>query len=301
MSFEFAYEFGNGSDVGNVRKQNEDDFVLVQPASFAQRKNKGYLAIVCDGMGGAAAGDVASAMATNIVSSNYFESEDEDPRVALNNAIRLANESIFRHAEENRSDKGMGTTIVATVLMDDEMFFAHVGDSRLYLIRDGEIKQITEDHTMVQTMVQKGMLTEKQAENHPEGHVLSRSVGVKRDLEVDVALEPMVMKRDDMFLLCSDGLNKHVQDNDILQIALNNSPQNAVEALINLANERGGQDNSTVQIIKVRAAKEEFDTSPNTSIDRAEEPEKTSTASYYVLGFFVMVFVFLMLRLFNII
>lgn len=251
MAGTLHFEFGNGSDVGCVRNQNEDSYVLYEATDKRQLAEKGHLVLVCDGMGGAKGGRVASGMAVEEISNSYYLSNTGDVRTGITQAIKNANARIHQRAKNEEGLNGMGTTAVAAILLGDQAYIAHVGDSRCYLIRNKEISALTEDHTVVQKMVRQGLITTEQARNHPEGHILSRSVGVHADVEIDITLEPVDLQAGDILVLCSDGLHGQVEDHEILQIAVANPAQRAVEKLIALAKERGGPDNITVQIVRV--------------------------------------------------
>jgi PPM family protein phosphatase len=247
------YEFGNGTDVGCVRSQNEDSFALFQASDRRQMQQRGHLVLVCDGMGGARGGREASSIAIEEIAEVYYGSNTDDPRTAITQAVKSANSRIYERAQEEQALKGMGTTTVTAILLENLAYIAHIGDSRCYLIRNKEIRQITEDHTVVQKMVKQGLITTEQARTHPESHILSRSVGVSPDVELDLTMDPLELQGGDILVLCSDGLSGQVMDDEILQIAVGNSAQRAVEKMINLAKERGGPDNITVQIVRVHS------------------------------------------------
>ena len=257
MTKSIYFEFGNGTDVGCVRKKNEDSFVLYKAADQKQFRRRGHLVLVCDGMGGARGGSTASTMAVEAVGRGYYTSRSDDPRTAITQAIKEANTRINQRSRSEEALAGMGTTVVAAILLPEQAYVAHVGDSRCYLIRNKEISQITEDHTMVQKMVRQGLISEEQAKTHPESHVLHRSVGVAAEVEIDLTMEPIKLQPGDIFVLCSDGLSGPVLDDEIRQIAVANPAQHAAEKLIDLAKERGGPDNITAQIVRVHSQEPE--------------------------------------------
>lgn len=245
------FDFGNGTDKGCVRAQNEDSFTLHKPQTARQIIGNGHLAVVCDGMGGARAGKLASTMAAELIPEIYYTEGIGDPRNALVAAIQEANQQIWKRAGENAEYFGMGTTVVAVAIIGEEAYVAHVGDSRCYLCNnDGHIRLLTEDHTMVQRMVNQGVLTSGEAENHDERHMLSRAVGVDDHVEVDITMRPIPLKKGDSLVLCSDGLTNIVSEDEIQQIVSINGAQKAVDKLIQVAKERGAPDNVTVQVIK---------------------------------------------------
>ena len=255
MASELHYEYGNGTDTGCVRSQNEDAFVLFEAEDNFEIEEKGNLMVICDGMGGAKAGKEASSIAVQEIGKVYYQSKTKDVRAAINQAIRAANQQIFSQSQHHEEYRGMGTTVVAAIVKDDKAFIAHIGDSRCYLIRKREIAQVTEDHTIVQKMVNKGLITPEEARHHPEGHILSRSLGVDVNVEIDITMEPLTLKQGDILILCTDGLSNVVSEDEILQISMSGTAQHAVEKLISLAKERGAPDNVTVQIAKVHGKK----------------------------------------------
>lgn len=223
---------GAATDTGRVREHNEDSYLAAAP-----------LFAVADGMGGHQGGEVASRVALETI--DQLGADDE---VALPQAVREANRAVLDRAARDRGLAGMGTTLTALVLKDNGIDLAHVGDSRAYLLRDGELQQLTEDHTLVHRMVLEGKLSEDEAKIHPHRSILTRALGVESSVEVDgVALQ---VRPGDRVLLCSDGLTSMVPDPEILEILASESdPQKASEELVRAANEAGGQDNVTVMIL----------------------------------------------------
>ena len=244
----FDVVVGMSSDVGCVRELNEDSARFVQPDDPELLRTKGVLVVVADGMGGHSAGEIASGLAVDVVSKVYYQ-DDGDPRSALEQAFHDANKAIFQAAEKDASKNGMGTTCTALVLQDGTAISAHVGDSRLYLVREGSIYLMTEDHSAVMEMVKAGLITLDQARHHPEKNVILRAMGSHAEVEVTTWQEPFPVKAGDRFLLCSDGLYDLVEDDEIKQIVMLSAPQTACQNLIALAKERGGHDNITVGIV----------------------------------------------------
>jgi serine/threonine protein phosphatase PrpC len=237
-------EVGNRTDVGRKRTHNED--------YFGHFKTSGeILAIVADGMGGHASGEIASRMAVEIINEIYSkERADKDGLEALKSAFQVANFTILQKSLEQEGLNGMGTTATALVLEDDQALVGHMGDSRAYLFRDATVSQLTKDHSLVERMVDQGLLNREEANRHPQRNVIYKTLGVNMDGEVDL-LGPIPIRINDIFLLCSDGLTNLVTDQELLEIVTKESPQTACETLIQLANQRGGHDNITVQILKV--------------------------------------------------
>lgn len=238
------------TNVGRKRNHNEDNFFILHD----QR-----LYIVADGMGGHAAGEVASKMAVETV-SQFFKDTAEDDEITwpfkmdrqkkyeenrLVTAIKYANLRIYEEALANAKKKGMGTTIVAVNFTADGVYIAHVGDSRIYRFRHGELKQMTEDHSLLNDYIKMKLLTEEEIKNFPHKNVIVRALGMKDNVQVDVSFE--VPQDGDIYLLCSDGLSGEVPDEQMQDILRNTSDDldNAVHALINQACENGGKDNVT--------------------------------------------------------
>jgi len=245
------------SDVGRVRTNNEDSFRIVEALN---------LFILSDGMGGEAHGEVASAMAVDVV-NKYCESGKEDSGATvldeapsnfsswtrrLKNAVTQANFQIFQSAQQNPEQRGMGATITALWLNDTLLSIAHVGDSRAYLLRSGTLQQLTSDHSLVAEQVRHGILTAAEAEESQMQSVLMRALGSQEDVEVD-AEEHMVIARD-ILLLCSDGLTRMVIEPEIAgTLQAEPDATKAAQKLVDLANDRGGSDNITVVVVRIGA------------------------------------------------
>ncbi|HWY07590.1 MAG TPA: Stp1/IreP family PP2C-type Ser/Thr phosphatase [Candidatus Acidoferrales bacterium] len=242
------------SDVGRVRTNNEDSFRIVEALN---------LFILSDGMGGEAHGEVASAMAVDAV-NKYCETEKEDSGATvldevpanissqtrrLRQAVAQANFQIFQSAQKNPEQRGMGATITALWLKDTLMSIAHVGDSRAYLLRNGNLQQLTNDHSLVAEQVRRGLITPQQAEESEMQSVLLRALGAHPEVEIDVD-EVEIIPRD-VLLLCSDGLTRMVTEPEIAgALQAETIPSAAGERLIALANENGGIDNVTVIVVR---------------------------------------------------
>jgi PPM family protein phosphatase len=231
------------SHPGRRRRHNEDAFV-VQPPLFA----------VADGMGGAKAGEVASGLAAAAVQESGSDGQGGEARVTA--LIQEANRRVFRRATEDREASGMGTTMTVALVEDDRVAIGHVGDSRAYLIREGELEQLTDDHSLVAELVRSGKLTPEEAETHPQRSVITRALGTDADVDVDSFSVPAVPG--DLFLLCSDGLTSMIDDQTILDAVEQHRPnlQEAAKALVNAANRVGGEDNITVVFFEVDGAEE---------------------------------------------
>ena len=231
---------GAATDVGRVRERNEDGFLTQEP-----------LFAVADGMGGHRGGAVASEVALEMLSHLKGDSMSGSGAAdGLADMVTQANDAVLERASEEPRLAGMGTTLTAVVVQPGRIHLAHVGDSRAYLLRDGSLKQLTEDHSLVQRMVNEGKLSPEEAEVHPHRSVLTRALGVEPGLEVDK--ETLDVRAGDRILLCSDGLTTMVPEEDILRIVSeNDDPQRAAQALVAAANEAGGLDNITALVLFV--------------------------------------------------
>lgn len=237
------------TDVGLVRSENQDFAAFTMPHEERESHAGGRLLIVADGMGGHRGGATASRLATEIVKQQYLGSETGDPAMALREALTRANARIHAEAQSNAELRGMGTTTSALVLRNDQAWFAHVGDSRIYRVRGGEIEQLTEDHSLVASMVREGLLTTKEAENHPRRNVLQRSMGVAEEVEIDIR-GPFDLQVGDVFILCSDGLHGVVHEDEIKDRAALPLDE-AADQYVKLALERGAPDNVTVLVARI--------------------------------------------------
>ncbi len=226
--------FGSRTDVGCVRDHNEDSLVVAPP-----------LFAVADGMGGHAAGEVASEIAVNVLAE--LAPKDLDG-AALEHAVEEANHEIIRAARDGRGREGMGTTLTLLWAASKEVYIAQVGDSRAYLLRDGDFQQITQDHSLVQELVNQGVLTPELAAHHPMRNVITRAVGTDEGVEVDLFTKER--KLGDIWLLCTDGLSGMVPDEDIARILRTKAPEAAADALLQTALDNGGRDNVTFVILK---------------------------------------------------
>ena len=240
------------SDVGCCRKVNEDCGLFLAPENEAAMTHQNVMLIVADGMGGHAAGEVASRLAVEVIGRVYPEkSTANEP--ALENAFHQANRTIYQAATKNKAQQGMGTTCTALVLRNGFAYCAHVGDSRLYLVRDSNIYLMSEDHSAVMEMVRNGLLTLEKARHHEDKNIILRALGTQAKVTVSSWEKPFPIQVGDAFVLCSDGLYDLVEDEEIKQAVLSGEPGNACERLIVLALQRGGHDNITVGVLNVTA------------------------------------------------
>jgi len=241
-------QFFSKTDCGKVRTNNEDNY-------YASEESFGLLMIVADGMGGHQAGEIASLQAvktvTEHIKSNITEKAAPNKILdILRTAINKANEDVFTSASSDKKLNGMGTTIDICIIMGSTAYIAHVGDSRVYRIsKSGKITQITRDHSLVQHLIENGTITEEEAKIHPQRNIITRALGTGSFVESDTYISKF--EDGDNILLCSDGLTSMVADSIISEIIMSeNSPEKAVNALIDAANNAGGNDNITAVIAR---------------------------------------------------
>lgn len=243
------------TDPGKVRKNNEDSFLVDEQLG---------LYIVADGMGGHSAGEVASKMAVDVIRDSFqrFIASGSTNKIIgkvnpkfgertnqLASCVRLSNQFIYESARAKPQHQGMGTTVDALYVQKNKISISHIGDSRIYLFRDGKLKQVTDDHSLVADQVRQGILKVEEAEKSHLKNILTRALGVDETVEVDMV--ELEAQDKDLFLSCTDGLNKMVSDEDIAKTVIEmKTPKMIAEHLIDLANVAGGVDNVTVTVVK---------------------------------------------------
>lgn len=244
-----ALNVAQRTDVGRKRQHNEDSVAYIIPKDQQLLEHKGALFIVADGMGGHAAGEVASEIAVDSVCTLYYQDADPDVPASLIRAIRYANATIYQRATENAQHSGMGTTCVVAVLRGNIAYIANVGDSRAYLVRHGQVRQISLDHSWVAEQVRMGQMSEEEAQMHSMRNLITRSLGPFPDVEVDVFVEQV--EEGDALVLCSDGLCGMINDQELTSIVEQFGPQESVYRLVEYANAQGGVDNITAIVARV--------------------------------------------------
>ncbi|WHX27117.1 Stp1/IreP family PP2C-type Ser/Thr phosphatase [Virgibacillus halodenitrificans] len=235
------------TDKGQVRNHNEDSGGVFYSSS------KQLLAIIADGMGGHQAGDVASQMATGLLKEKWEQCDKlTSPQEAedwVSRAISDINKSIYKKAIEKEECRGMGTTVVITICTKEFMTIAHIGDSRCYLLHDNILRQMTEDHSLVNELVRSGQITKEEAEYHPRKNVLLKALGTEEDIAPSV--RSLEWQKDNILILCSDGLINKVTDLELGEFLSSSKDIRQIgEEMIELANERGGEDNISLVIVK---------------------------------------------------
>lgn len=240
-------KFQGKTDIGVMRHSNQDDF------SVSELHDGSVLAVVCDGMGGANAGNVASKKATETISSFFERSyrnglDAQGVMALLQSAILSANIEIYDMAQKNAELTGMGTTVVAAYVSNNFTVVSHVGDSRAYLVSDS-VTQLTRDHSVVQSLIESGKLTPQEARVHPRRNVITRALGIEADILVDS--EEYSLSKGETLLLCSDGLSNFVSPDEIKSVFEKNPFEDVAEILVSSANKNGGADNITVVTVAV--------------------------------------------------
>jgi len=237
--------FAEKSDVGKVRKINED--------SFGNLKTKnGHYFFVCDGMGGHEYGEVASSMAVELIKKNItkYENVISEINKLLELVLDSANKEINDYSVRNSKIKGMGTTCVLVYITRNKAYYANVGDSRLYLISNNIVSQLTKDQSFVQELVNQNLITQDEAENHPRKNEILQALGLTAKIVPDISPAPVELSNGDFLLLCSDGLSNFVNESLMLSLIKPGEPGYSCNELISAANNAGGRDNITVQLIE---------------------------------------------------
>ncbi len=236
------------TDIGMVRDTNQDAFKIVALGTGSG------LALVCDGMGGARGGDTASTIAKKVITETIQKTYQdvmgaEAVKAMVLEAVASANRAIYQTAKDHPEYTGMGTTVVLSLLHQKRAYIAHVGDSRLYLMREHSLTQITRDHSFIQEMVDRGEISPEEARVHPNKNIITRAVGVHWDVDVD--FYSLDLYPGDKLLLCTDGLTNLCPDEKLADVISSDSIEEAAETLICTANQEGGHDNITVVIVEV--------------------------------------------------
>jgi PPM family protein phosphatase len=251
MQIRPGVELASLSDIGCQRDNNEDQYAYWEPASNEEFARKGRLAIVADGMGGHEGGQEASRIAVDSIEEVFSETPGADLRALLLAGFQIAHERILEYAAGHPELHGMGTTATAIVLRGKELYYAHVGDSRLYLVRGATISRVTHDHSYVGRLVQNGVISAEEAETHPQRHILTAALGAGAEISPETPELPVALQKGDVLVLCTDGLWSLLGENEIQGIVTNLDPPAACRALIKLTRDRGGPDNITVQVLRI--------------------------------------------------
>jgi serine/threonine protein phosphatase PrpC len=255
MALPFRLDVAQRTDVGRKRAHNEDNLISVVPEEQQLLQEKGALFVVADGLGGHERGEVASELTIQHVRDFYYQNRQDDIPTALEKAIKQANEAISQANEAERaqgnSEFSMGATCVAAVLHEQMLYAANVGDSRVYVLRENHLRQVTRDHSVVAQLVESGEITLAEVRTHEKRNLIYRALG-EPEVEVDLFTEPV--QAGDTLMLCTDGLWEMLEDDELSAIIKRSGPEESVEHLITRANEAGGADNVTAIVVRVSAA-----------------------------------------------
>ena len=259
-----SVRYAAATDSGRRRRRNEDSYVVAPP-----------LFAIADGMGGAQAGEVASRLAAGVLEEAQGDERGEERIAAL---VQEANQRVYRRSNEDAATAGMGTTMTVAIVDGTAIAFGHVGDSRAYRVRGGQLEQLTDDHSLVGELVRSGKLSPEDAERHPQRSVITRALGTEPDVDIDtftVEAEP-----DDVFLLCSDGLTDMLSDPEILNaVGGTDDLDRGARALVAAANANGGEDNITVILFRVGAADASGETVPMLAVGDPDRDDDEDTLS----------------------
>jgi protein phosphatase len=238
-----------GSERGMVRNENEDSLILHIPEDPAALKAKGILAAVADGVGGGPAGKYASSLAVDVVREAYYNLRFLSPEKGISRSFQFANQTIRKEASTTREYFGMSTTCTAFVCIGHKGFYCHIGDCRAYLFRDGVLHQLTRDHSLVNELIEGGIISQEEGRFHPQRNIILKVLGSSGDISPDIGTIELV--KNDTILLCSDGLHGYSSDEEISSILEESPVEKAGKGLIDLSLSKGGYDNVSVIIIRI--------------------------------------------------
>jgi protein phosphatase len=244
-------ELAGVSDVGCQRENNEDRFAYWEPMADEEFRRKGRLAIIADGMGGHEGGQEASRIAVETIAQSYAAGTEGDPRALLSQAFQQAHNRIHEQALLRPGLQGMGTTCTAMAVVGHELYYSHVGDSRLYLLRGGKIYRLTRDQSYVGKLVEEGIINSEEANSHPQRHILIGALGAGGEVTPESPEQPIALESGDTLLLCTDGLWSLVPEGEILQTLSKGALHEACDVLVRTAKQRGGPDNITLQAVRL--------------------------------------------------
>ncbi len=240
-----------GSLIGPKHRENEDSLAIAEPGPASVRHSHGNLYVVADGVGGHSKGEVASALAVQVVEKAYFAAKSDDPSVNLASAVNEANRRVHETARlDGEEPLSMATTIVAAAVLDEQIVVANVGDSRAYVVGDGAIHQMSHDHSWVQDQLDSGHLTAEEARTSPRRNIITRALGLSREVETEIKTETDTAGHTRL-VLCSDGVHGVLEDAELAELVEGLEPQAAVERILGLVDERKGRDDATVLIVEI--------------------------------------------------
>lgn len=281
------FDFASRTHKGLVREVNEDFLAYFDTIN-------GHVFVLCDGMGGHNAGDVAAELATEAVGKYFNEIYHKNPFEAVEKAIIYANQVVVRHSHGNDYLTGMGTTIVVALIRDDRVYYGHAGDSRLYVHKDNNIEQLTTDHSYVQTLLDKSIISKHEALTHPRKNEVTRAVGLSNDFEADVSPKAYIPENEHILMLCSDGLTNMLNDEEI-NIILNSKYKIHEKAnkLIRNANKKGGIDNISVHLIKFHNLTANDSDNENDFKARRKDRTAIQKTTFIIIAFIILSIAFL--------
>lgn len=251
-----TYTVGACTDRGRRKTVNEDAYTFFPPEQ-GQRHAKGMLVALADGIGGRAGGEQASKIAVNTLLKAFYEDTSASIPKSLERAFAAAHQAVIEAGDKDVRVQGMATTLTAAVVIDSQLYHAHIGDSRAYIVEAKGLRCITEDHSFVASLVKAGAITAAEARTHPQRNLITQAIGASEKLQIDLSREPHRLENGGSVLLCCDGLYKDLKDEEILKaIRKTPGPQAACETLITMANERGGSDNITAVLVRIGSAGE---------------------------------------------
>ncbi len=239
------------TDVGCQRENNEDRCVYCEPLSDARFEEIGRIAVVADGMGGYEGGQEASRIAVETIQQLCTSAEGDNPQQLLLEGLKTAHQKIQEYANEHPALMGMGTTCTAIALVKTHLYYAHIGDSRLYLLRGEKLSRITHDDSYVNRLVETGVICPEEAENHPHRHILTAALGASPEINPEWPSSPLVLETGDTLMLCTDGLWGLVNDTEVKNFMGMGSVDDVCRKLVQLARDRGGPDNITVLTLRI--------------------------------------------------
>ena len=244
-------ELASMSDIGCQRENNEDRYAYWEPGADDEFARKGRLAIVADGMGGHEGGQEASRIAVEAIQEVFSDTSGTDPQSLLVTGFQIAHERILEYAAGHPELHGMGTTATAIALVENQLYYAHVGDSRLYLVRGSSLSRLTRDHSYVGRLVENGVISLEEAETHPQRHILTAALGAGTEALPDTPQHSIALQKGDVLVLCTDGLWGLLSESEIPSLVVGRELPEACQAMIKMAKDRGAPDNITVQLIRV--------------------------------------------------
>lgn len=279
------FNFISLTDKGIEREKNEDYLAYFDTFN-------GHVFVVCDGMGGHRGGKIASETAVEVIGDFFNSAYHKNPFEAIENAISFANQKVFTRSKQNPELYGMGTTIVLALIRDDRVYYGHAGDSRIYAFSQNKLKQLTRDHSYVNQLVDKKIITEKEAKSHPRSNEITRALGLADNIEPDVTSSAFLPNENDILLLCSDGLNNMISDKHIQKILSTNGViEEKASELINQSIKKGGTDNISVQLVRFHNIDRDYTPAAIKSFGKGKSAKYLLNKKAYFIGILMTFFI----------